>query len=203
MIKIFSLSKGWHDYCYIKVMVIGTINLTKLAEVKVNKFTSIQNIIAAGIVDKITPMDYMKWMPRKFVEYQLKQRLILAFPVKEKYSNPLGSMQGGVISAAFDHTFGSLVYLITKKMNMVTVDLDVTYHRPIYTGDTLTVIGDVRNLGSTIVHIVGEAYNESNKLIASASSSLMLLNKEAYAASPDQNQQRRNSFQLIDGNRMI
>lgn len=55
--------------------------------------------------------------------------LVIRFPVQERYQNPLGFMQGGIIAAAVDNTIGPLSYLVAPPS--VTRTLTMTYRRPV------------------------------------------------------------------------
>lgn len=50
------------------------------------------------------------------------------FPVKERYQNPLGYMQGGMLVAAIDNAVGPLSFTVAEPS--VTTQLNVTYLRP-------------------------------------------------------------------------
>ena len=55
--------------------------------------------------------------------------LRVRFPVEERFANPAGVMQGGMIAAAIDNTIGPLSYLVAPPS--VTTQLNVSYLRPI------------------------------------------------------------------------
>ena len=50
------------------------------------------------------------------------------FPVLERYQNPMGVMQGGVVAAAVDNVVGPLSYLVAPPS--VTAQLAMTYLAP-------------------------------------------------------------------------
>ncbi len=141
-------------------------------------YTDLELMYADGIVEKMAEPNCVKMMQREFIEYVVGKSATFAFPVLEMYSNPRKSMQGGFIGAAFDNTFGALVYLTTNEMNMATIDMNVTYHKPIYENDRLIVTVFLRSLGKTIIHLVGEAYDSKNNLIASATTNITLLDRK-------------------------
>ncbi len=55
--------------------------------------------------------------------------LTARFPVKAWYQNPMGYMQGGMITAAIDNALGPLSFLVAPPN--VTRTLEMTYIRPI------------------------------------------------------------------------
>lgn len=58
------------------------------------------------------PPKIFKAMQGQFLESVEDQSLTVRFPVKERYSNPFGCMQGGMIVAAMDNTLGPLSLLL-------------------------------------------------------------------------------------------
>lgn len=98
----------------------------------------------------------------------------VVYPVLEKYLNPLNSMQGGLITAAFDNTFGGLVVHALKKP-AASININTTYHKPIYADDELLVKVEIKSAGSSIVYMTGEGRNRNGDLIASATSNLKIL----------------------------
>ena len=56
-------------------------------------------------------------------------RLRVRFPVLERFQNPMGHLQGGVLAAAIDNGIGPLSYLVAPPS--ATTELSVTYLRPV------------------------------------------------------------------------
>ncbi|MGE5398375.1 MAG: PaaI family thioesterase [Chitinophagales bacterium] len=109
-----------------------------------------------------------KTIQSRMVEYIPGEVLSLAFPVKEEYTNPAGSMQGGFITAAFDNTFGPLCLMAAKTAMTTTLNLNTSYHRPIFPGDELCVRAEVITNGRTTIYMTAEARNLEGKLVATA-----------------------------------
>lgn len=55
--------------------------------------------------------------------------LVCRFAVQERWQNPLGFMQGGMIAAVLDNTIGPLSFLIAPPS--VTTQMNLTYLRPV------------------------------------------------------------------------
>jgi acyl-coenzyme A thioesterase PaaI-like protein len=69
-------------------------------------------------------------MRGEFVDLDLDAGMLTTrFPVRERYLNPYGTMQGGMIAAAVDNTLGPLSMLIAPPN--VTRRLEMTYSRPV------------------------------------------------------------------------
>jgi uncharacterized protein (TIGR00369 family) len=141
-------------------------------------YTDFKVMLEEGIMEERPEPNCVKLMQREFIEYVVGKSATFAFPVLDIYSNPRKSMQGGFIGAAFDNTFGALVYLTTKNLNMATIDMNITYHKPIYENDRLIVKVYIRSLGKTIIHLVGEAYDNQGNLIASGTTNITMLDKK-------------------------
>lgn len=105
--------------------------------------------------------------------------MTVLFPVMENYLNPAGSMQGGIITAAFDNVFGPLCYHASGTPASAMVDINTSYHRPVFAGDELSITARVKSKGKRIIHMEAEAYNRDKKLVASANCDYMILNPPA------------------------
>lgn len=121
-----------------------------------------------------TPPPCYLHMKAELIEYDPEGGLTVAFPVVQSYLNPAGTMQGGFITAAFDNVFGPLCYLATGTRASAMLDINNSYHRPAFAGDLLTISARVKTKGRTVVHMQGEAYNQENKLVASAHCNYMI-----------------------------
>lgn len=126
------------------------------------------------------PVNCRDTMKPQFVEYVEGESFTSNYPVLEMYLNPRRSMQGGFIAAAFDNAFGALVYLTTGQMEMASVDLHLNYQRPIFEGDLLTVTVFLKSKGKTLVHASGEAHDRSGSLIATATTNIMILDRDTF-----------------------
>ena len=118
-------------------------------------------------------------MQPKFIEYIENESITYAFPVLDIYLNPWKCMQGGFISAAFDNVFGALAILATGKFEVSSLDLNLNYHRPIFADDMLTVKVYLKSKGKSIISLWGESFDSCGRLIATATSKIILLNKAA------------------------
>ena len=93
-------------------------------------FEMLQARLGETIEDYQIPPPVFNDMQGKFVEFNADEGwLITRFPVLERYCNPYGSMQGGMIAAAIDNTLGPLSMLVAPPN--VTRRLAITYSRSI------------------------------------------------------------------------
>ncbi len=110
-----------------------------------------------------------------FLDYKHKEFFTAAFPVLERYLNPRKTMQGGFITAAFDNAFGALAYYSYNHILMASIDINTSFHYPIYKDDELIVTTRMISMGNTIVSMRGEAVDKSGKLIATATTNMLVL----------------------------
>lgn len=69
-------------------------------------------------------------MGGEFVDIDLTTKTVeLRFPVVERYQNPMGNMQGGIIAAVVDNAIGPLSFLVAPPS--VTKTLHMEYVRPV------------------------------------------------------------------------
>lgn len=124
-----------------------------------------------------TPPPCYSGMQTQLLDFVPGKSITVAVPVMESYCNPAGSMQGGFITAAFDNAFGPLCLITTRTPNTTALYINTTYHRPIFTGDELTIHATVKSNGRTMVYMTAEGYNKEGRLVASAQSEYFILNK--------------------------
>lgn len=93
------------------------------------EFIEQMNSLQAANQLKLPPPIFTE-MGGEFVALDLAAKTIaVCFPVVERYQNPMGYMQGGMIAAALDNAIGPLSYMVAPPS--VTKKMEVTYLRPI------------------------------------------------------------------------
>jgi uncharacterized protein (TIGR00369 family) len=119
-------------------------------------------------------------MKAEFVSYESRLSLVVAMPVLEESLNPMRTMQGGFLLAAFDNAFGPLSYLAARAP-CVTTNLNAQFIRTITPGDRLTVHARVASRGAQMLHMTAEAFNSKNKLVgvATAGATVMRLSSKS------------------------
>ncbi len=76
------------------------------------------------------PPPIFNHMEGEFVNIDLeKGSMLLRFPVKNEFENPMGYMQGGMIAAAIDNALGPLSFMLAPPS--VTKTMTLNYKRPI------------------------------------------------------------------------
>ena len=99
-----------------------------------------------------------------------KKTLLLSFPVEETMRNPMGVMHGGAVASALDISMGSLTFYCSGEFITPTINLNVSYERPIATGKRLFVEATCLSCGKTMVYASARGWMEGapEKTVCSA-----------------------------------
>lgn len=109
----------------------------------------------------------------RIVSHEPNRNLTVAFTVREDQANPVGSLQGGILCSFFDDTFGPLAFRTTARP-CVSIGMTVNFIRQARPGETILVRAEFKARSRTLLQLYGEAYNGRNKLLATASSNMMI-----------------------------
>ncbi len=112
----------------------------------------------------------------KTVEYVPRKKIVRVFGVPEKFTNPIGVLQGGVLTAFFDDTIGPLSFAVAKAP-IVTTSLTINFVRSVAPGDSLIIIAEVVTRSPLTIFFEAKAYDQKHKLVASLSSQNLILKK--------------------------
>lgn len=104
--------------------------------------------------------------------------LTVRFPVQQRYQNPMGYMQGGMIAAAIDNAIGPLSFMVAAPN--VTKTMEVTYLRPISAKvDEITVVAAFEGQNGRELTFVADVLRGDGAKLATARSLNVLLKREA------------------------
>lgn len=110
----------------------------------------------------------------EFLDYQRRKQLVTRFCIDNKFSNPQGTVQGGIITACFDDTFGPLG-VVTAKRPILTIDLNTQYIRPIPLEENFYIVTTIISVGKSTIYCEAEAFNKKQKLLARASTNQLII----------------------------
>jgi uncharacterized protein (TIGR00369 family) len=110
----------------------------------------------------------------KILSFKAGQSMELAFPIHEDQTNPIGTLQGGVLCSFFDDAFGTLSFASMKKP-CVTIDIMVNFIRAVKPGEMVLIRAEFKSKTRKLLQLSAEAFNEKEKLVATATSSLMVM----------------------------
>lgn len=92
--------------------------------------------------------------------------------------NPLGTVHGGLVCTLLDSACGWAAHtLMPKGSSCPSIEIKVSYLRPVRSGETLTAHGWVIKSGARVIFTAAEAKNQDGKVVAAANSSLLVLQK--------------------------
>lgn len=133
----------------------------------------IQELMKGAGAGSTFPPNCFLAMKGEFLEYESRASLKVAFPVLDESLNPLRTMQGGFLTAAFDNTFGPLSYLAAR-CPCITLDLHSQFIRPVSAGERLTVTARVVSRSATMMYLTATAVDTSGKLVATSAANMII-----------------------------
>lgn len=102
-------------------------------------------------------------------------RLKLGFHADERFLNPAGLVQGGILAAMMDDTMGPLFVMLTRGQAFPsTTDLHAWYLNPAYPG-AFTCEARVQRRGGTIGFVEADLWDAKDVLVAKGQSTVRLL----------------------------
>ncbi len=124
------------------------------------------------------PPPVFTYMQGSFLEYDEDNKVLTnRFPVLKEYLNPYGAMQGGVVAAAVDNTFGPLSMLVASPS--VTRKLELKYSSPITTDlEHITVKATFIGRDDRWLRFKAEVRDPQGKLLARAKSLYWIVEEE-------------------------
>lgn len=135
----------------------------------------------AGISLAIPPPTF-KELGIELIDYQKGKSLKAKFPFQARFTNPMGIVQGGFISAAIDDVYGPLAYLCFEGP-CVSLSMQTQYMRPFSSreGD-LVVEAKVVKLTRQVLFLEATAVSTANnKLVATSNCQCFRVNPETNA----------------------
>jgi len=109
-------------------------------------------------------MRYVSWLPDRWIA--------CAFVAHDRFANPAGLVQGGIVGSAMDVVYGTLGMTILKRP-CVTLTLDTAYHKPLAADEreyevTAHLVGKTRRL----VYMRAEAVSADGVKVATSNSTM-------------------------------
>ena len=137
--------------------------------------------ILRRLLESVPPDSGMELPPKvsidmqcEFIEFLEGEKLIARFPNLDRYMNPFGFMQGGIIVAAMDNTMSPLSYSVASPN--ITSGIEATFKRPIRNSDKfIDVVATVANISETGISLLATVLNSKGKVSASGISTCVFL----------------------------
>jgi uncharacterized protein (TIGR00369 family) len=126
-----------------------------------------RRLAGAGVALELPPPTN-RTLGMDFVAIEPGKSLTSEFRFDPRFSGPLGIMQGGILSAAIDDTFGPLTYLAAQAPVM-TIEMSTTYLRPFTAKDEVVRIhAEIVSKTKTLMVLKAEVRTREGKLVATS-----------------------------------
>lgn len=99
--------------------------------------------------------------------------LEISYVALDSFTNPRGSVEGGMVCAMLDDVMGLFAYLANNQTPATTINLTMDFLRPCQVGTVLTKCRFTKQ-GKVILNIESEAW-QNQKLIARSTANFMVL----------------------------
>lgn len=103
-------------------------------------------------------------------------RVVFGLTPRSDFSNPLGTVHGGIMSTLLDSAMGCAVHTsLPEGAGYTTLELKVNFVRPVpLDGERLLCEGNVVHLGRKVATTEGRITNAQGKLVAHGTSTCMV-----------------------------
>jgi uncharacterized protein (TIGR00369 family) len=106
-------------------------------------------------------------------------RARVTLEAREQHANPMGTLHGGILCDLADAAMGvAFASTLAPQESFTTLELKINFLRPFWTG-LLTAEAETTSRGRTIGLLTCKVLDEKKRLIASATSTCMVLAGEA------------------------
>jgi uncharacterized protein (TIGR00369 family) len=137
-----------------------------------------EKFAAQGISLRLPPPS-VEVLGTRYVEMDYRKMLAAEFRFDERFSNPIGSFQGGFLCAAFDEVYGPLTYIAAQRP-VITIEMSTTFLRPFTERTGVMIINaEVVSRGKTLLVLKAEARSGEGKLIATSTNHSLIVADES------------------------
>lgn len=122
---------------------------------------------------KDSPSPVTVWLKSRLIGVD-EGKALVEYHIRKEMTNPLGTLQGGILTAMMDDALGVAVYSLGKDRLYTTVNFAVDFLESVTENDLVLISAEIVRAGSTIVNVKIRAKDESGKLLANATSNLVV-----------------------------
>jgi uncharacterized protein (TIGR00369 family) len=103
-------------------------------------------------------------------------RTVWQMVADERFSNPVGIVQGGFVAAFADSAMGAatVTYARERKVFSANAEMKISFLKPARIGSTLTCTASVISGGGRAAFVEAEVVDDEGRLVAKASSTYLL-----------------------------
>ena len=102
-----------------------------------------------------------------------KTELSIHYIALESFTNPRGTVEGGMICAMLDDVMGLFAFTANNQKSATTINLTVDFLRPCLVGEVITKCRFIKQ-GKTVLNIESEAW-QNNKMVARSTANFLIL----------------------------
>ena len=102
----------------------------------------------------------------------------IEFLVRKEMTNPLGLLHGGISASILDDIMGMTVASLPKDNPAVSVNLNINFLGKAYENEMIYARSQLVRQGGQIIAMEGEILDKNGKIIATATSSLLVIAKK-------------------------
>jgi len=97
-------------------------------------------------------------------------------PADERFSNPVGLIQGGFLAACCDSAMGAatVTWARGEKVSSANAEMKISFLAPVRAGGTLTCASRVVSAGMRVAFVEADLHDDEGRLVAKASSTYLL-----------------------------
>ncbi|MDS7926027.1 PaaI family thioesterase [Acinetobacter pittii] len=99
--------------------------------------------------------------------------LTIHYTALESFTNPRGTVEGGMICAMLDDVMGLFAFLANDSKPATTINLTMDFLRPCVVGEVITKCRFIKQ-GKTVLNLESEAW-QNNKMIARSTANFLVL----------------------------
>ena len=112
------------------------------------------------------------------LEHIEKGHALLTAAVRKEMTNPYGHIHGGMMSLVIDEAIGWAVVSLDAEQHYTSLTLNVDFLYAIKEGERLKAKSRVLRMGKKIINVECHVFNMQDKILASASSNLIVTGME-------------------------
>ena len=100
--------------------------------------------------------------------------LLVEYKIREEWTNPMKRLHGGTIAMIMDDMIGATVFMLNNEFHYVSVNLNVDFLFSAKVDQLITAKSTIIRKGKSVINAQCEIFNHYNKIIARATSSLVV-----------------------------
>jgi acyl-coenzyme A thioesterase PaaI-like protein len=136
--------------------------------------TALRDLMPEDLLDHVPPQIFEE-LGVAFTVYKNKHYLAATFPAQQRFANPMGAFQGGIVDGALDVLYGSLAFFITGGRPAVTLTMESSFHRPIpANGQPFTAEVRLRAAHGRTIFLEGAVKGPDGKTAVTSATTLVI-----------------------------